>query len=73
MSEQLDRIEVMLRNLTDSGEATFQKVQTQKLIIDMLSYMAIGKQIEAIKICRQLCGVSLKEAKDLVVNARHVS
>lgn len=36
-------------------------------VIEMLSYMATqGKKIEAIKACRNLTGLGLKEAKDLV-------
>lgn len=67
---QLDRIEKMLIELTDNDATKYQKVNTQRLVIEMLSYMATEKRIEAIKLCRQICEIGLKEAKDLVCNAQ---
>ena len=62
---QLDRIEKMLERLVPKNNTA----DTQRRIIEMLSYMARGKKIEAIKECRHITGIGLKEAKDLICNA----
>lgn len=40
---------------------------------DMLRAMAEGKTIEAIKLCRTITGMGLKEAKDAIVGAMNPS
>ena len=62
---QLDRIEAALQKLVPQNN----NAAIQRAVIEMLSYMARGKKIEAIKECRALTGIGLKEAKDLICNA----
>jgi ribosomal protein L7/L12 len=65
ITEQLDRIEAMLAKLAPAEDHVSAK-KVQRHVIEMLSYMARGKKIEAIKECRAVAGVGLKEAKDLI-------
>ena len=62
---QLDRIEAMLQLLAPTNTAA----DTQRRVIEMLSYMARNQKIEAIKECRHITGIGLKEAKNLICNA----
>jgi hypothetical protein len=67
MTEQLDRIEAMLQKLVpDRDRVPMRWVQLH--VVEMLSAMARGNKIEAIKECRTITGYGLKEAKDLICN-----
>lgn len=71
---QLDRIEAMLTDLTNKAEAALPPSQPGMISVDFVRQTAAGmfkaliddRKIEAIKACRQLTGMGLKESKDAI-------
>lgn len=62
---QLDRIEIMLGKLVpDQNQVGVDFMRRHT--VEMFAAMRDGRKIEAIKECRLLAGVGLKEAKDMV-------
>lgn len=75
-----DELKWMLDTIKDGTEPTqqpiFQPPSNQQIqaasgqeVMDMMNAMATGKKIEAIKACRSLTGLGLKEAKDMIETA----
>lgn len=71
---QIDRIEELLVKLVDAhpqmDESRVHKADVAAMVIGMISDMAAGRQIEAIKAYRHLTGYGLKESKDAIVAVR---
>lgn len=61
--ERLERIETVL--LPSDNE----RVDMERSVLNMLTAMAEGRKIEAIKILRSLARIGLKDAKDFICNA----
>ena len=59
--ERLAVAEKEIDSLRSSGP-----IPSSSDVIEMMSGMATGRKIEAIKFCRSLTGYGLKEAKDMV-------